>query len=120
MDLVKLHKSFKDVNSPSVEFQLRWLQKQGFSKDHIDKAILLGYTEIAEGKVFKSGAELNLYLKDLARKFQMEELTNYTQKLGDVEEIMRQKWNNDLIQLTKSEHKKQPLWKRILLFRITK
>jgi hypothetical protein len=46
MDIKKLHLKFKDQDSPSVEGQIRWLQKQGFSSNQIDMAIIKVYGEL--------------------------------------------------------------------------
>jgi hypothetical protein len=51
MDIKKLHDKFKNQDSPSVEGQIRWLQKQGFSQDHIDRAMLDLYTDIEQGRM---------------------------------------------------------------------
>ena len=39
MDIKALHERFKDDHSPSVEGQIRWLQKQGFPQHHIEQAM---------------------------------------------------------------------------------
>lgn len=46
-----LHKQFKDDDSPSVEGQIRWLQKQGFAEHHIQQAIVAVYNDIEQGKI---------------------------------------------------------------------
>jgi len=50
MNLEILHSQFKDDDSPSVEGQIRWLQKQGFSQAQIDQAFILLYTDIEQYK----------------------------------------------------------------------
>ena len=49
MNLKELHKQFRDNDSPSVEGQYRWLEKQGFTPDQIEQAIIETYTEIHNG-----------------------------------------------------------------------
>lgn len=51
MDFDKIHKRFKDKHSPSVTAQIKWLEKQGFQPNHIEKAMLLAYGEIESGRV---------------------------------------------------------------------
>ncbi len=46
MDLKKLHEQFKDDDSPSVEGQIRWLQKQGFDKAQVERAMVTVYSEL--------------------------------------------------------------------------
>jgi len=50
MDIIKLHEDFKDDDSPSVEGQIRWLQKQGFLQNQIDQALITVYGDIERGE----------------------------------------------------------------------
>jgi hypothetical protein len=51
MDFKTLHAKFKDDDSPSVEGQIRWLQKHGFSQSQIDQAMVLFYTDVEKEKL---------------------------------------------------------------------
>ena len=46
-----LHRKFKDHDSPSVEGQIRWLQKQGFAEHHIQQAMIALYNDIEQEKI---------------------------------------------------------------------
>lgn len=50
MNFKAIHDKYKDDASPSVEGQIRWLQKQGFSQDQIDRAMLGLYSDIEIGQ----------------------------------------------------------------------
>ena len=104
MDFKKLHKRYKDEASPSVELQIRWLQRIGFQPHQVDQALITVYGEIERGeKTFKNGSELNLYLKETASKIRTEELNVYIKNLEAFEAKMRKKFQAEL-----------PWWKRIL------
>lgn len=51
MKFKELHSQFKDDDSPSVEGQIRWLQKHGFQQHQIEQAMLTAYTELEAGRV---------------------------------------------------------------------
>lgn len=51
MDIKALHGKFKDDNSPSVEGQIRWLQKQGFAQHHIEQAMAEMYSDVERGEL---------------------------------------------------------------------
>ena len=51
MNLKELHERFKDNDSPSVEGQIRWLQKQGFAQHQIQQAILMVYSAIKRNEI---------------------------------------------------------------------
>lgn len=51
MDFNGLHAQYTDDDSPSVEGQIRWLQKQGFQQHQIEQAMLTVYTELDQGRV---------------------------------------------------------------------
>jgi len=51
MNIQILHKMFRDDDSPSVEGQIRWLQKQGFLQNQIDQAMITMYTDIERGEM---------------------------------------------------------------------
>jgi len=107
MDFKKLHERYKDEFSPSVELQIRWLQRIGFQPHQIDQALITVYTEIEQDKkTFKDGSELNLYLKDIAAKIRTEELNVYIVNLEKFEAKMRKKWEDD-------QKKVKPWYRRI-------
>lgn len=107
MDFKELHKPYKDAVSPSVELQMQWLQKIGFKPHQIEKAMLLVYTDIEQGKRFKDGKSLNLYLKETAAKIREEELTVYIAELENIETKLKNKWNENL-------KRNIPFYKRII------
>ena len=51
MDINKLHEQFKGDDSPSVEGQIRWLQKQGFGQHQIDQAMIQLYKALDHGEI---------------------------------------------------------------------
>lgn len=51
MNIKEIHKQFADDHSPSVEGQIRWLQKQGFAQHQIEQAMITVYSEIERGEV---------------------------------------------------------------------
>ncbi len=50
MDIKAVHERFKDDQSPSVEGQIRWLQKQGFAEHQIQQAMITVYSDIERGE----------------------------------------------------------------------
>jgi len=103
MDFEKLHEPYKDENSPSPELQVKWLRKFSIPDHVIDQAMITVYTEIEQKeKTFATGAELNLYLKDVAKRLHTEELSAYIRHLEKFEAKMRKKWASKL-----------PWWKRM-------
>ena len=84
MNFKELHAKFKDNDSPSVEGQIRWLQKQGFAQHQIEQAMISTYTEIERGQViFKNGHELDQYLLNKAKLIRTEELTIQITKMEE-------------------------------------
>ena len=59
MDIKTLHERFKDDHSPSVEGQIRWLQKQGFPQHHIEQAMAEMYADIERGDLPKAYEKLS-------------------------------------------------------------
>lgn len=97
MDFKKLHEQYKDEASPSVELQIRWLQRIGFQPHQVDQALITVYGEIERGeKTFKNGGELNLYLKDVTAKIRTEEIGVYINNLERFEANMRKKFQEEL------------------------
>jgi len=77
MDFVALHLKYKDSDSPSVEGQIRWLQKQGFAQAQVEQAMISVYDEIERGEAtFSNGHELDQYLLKKAKSIRTEELSN--------------------------------------------
>ena len=108
MDFKKLHEKYKDDASPSVELQIRWLQRIGFQPHQVDQALITVYTEIEQGKkTFKNGGELNLYLKETAGKIRTEEINVYITNLEKFEGKMRKTWEED-------QKKAKPWYKRLI------
>jgi len=110
MDFKELHSKYKDEYSPSVEGQIRWLQKQGFAQHQIEQAMISVYTEIERGeKDFKNGLELDQYLLEKAKIIRTEELADQVKKMeAFVEKIKTQ---------AVEDYKKQqarPWYKKIL------
>jgi uncharacterized protein (DUF2132 family) len=84
MDFKELHSKYKDEYSPSVEGQIRWLQKQGFAQHQIEQAMITVYSEIERGeKDFKNGLELDQYLLEKAKLIRTEELTAQIKKMEE-------------------------------------
>ena len=50
MNFKVLHEKFKDDDSPTVEGQIRWLQKQGFAQHQIEQAMLTVYSALERGE----------------------------------------------------------------------
>lgn len=93
MDIRKLHEPYKDQDSPSPELQVRWLKRLGFESHIIDQAMLNTYTDVERGiRTFKSGAELNAYIKDQAVRIRNDELSAYISKLEQFESKLKAKW----------------------------
>lgn len=51
MDFKLLHEPFRDEDSPSVEAQIRWLQKQGFLQHQIQKTMVRVYGELSRNEI---------------------------------------------------------------------
>ena len=116
MDFNKLHEPYKDDASPSVELQVRWLQRLGFQPHQIDQALITVYGEIERNeKTFENGGKLNLHLKDVASEVRTEELSAYIANLEKFEAKMREKWED--YQREKEEQARKKPWykKRICL-----
>lgn len=107
MNFKALHTKYKDNDSPTVEGQIRWLQKQGFGQHQIDQAMITVYTEVERGeKDFKNGNDLDQHLLETAKKIRTDELTTYITKLEEFESKLKKKWEED-------QKKSKPWYKRI-------
>ena len=102
MNIIKLHEKFKDHDSPSVEGQIRWLQKQGFMQSQIDQAMISVYTDIErgvelyfEGKVIDSGWALDQVLLKAAKVARTKDLTSVIKNIEKFEYDMRNRWETD-------------------------
>jgi len=110
MNFVELHSKFKDDDSPSVEGQVRWLQKQGFAQHQIEQAMISVYMEIERNEAnFKNGFELDQYLLEKAKLVRTEELTTQIAKMEEFVANLKKKWDEDRL---KTEVK-LPWYKRI-------
>lgn len=107
MNFTELHAKYKDDDSPSVEGQIRWLQKQGFAQHQIEQAMIATYAEIERGeKDFTSGLELDQYLLNKAKLIRTEELTLQIAKMEEFVDKLKSKWEEDL-------KKKKPWYRRL-------
>jgi uncharacterized protein (DUF2132 family) len=110
MDMKELHAKYKDENSPSVEGQVRWLQKQGFAQHQIEQAMIAVYTEIERGeKDFKDGLELDQYLLEKAKIIRTQELADQVKKMESFVESIRNKAIEDY-----KKQQARPWYKKIL------
>jgi len=53
MDMKKLHEKYLDEGSPSVEAQIRWLQKMQFAEHHIKQTMIIVYSELEANEIPK-------------------------------------------------------------------
>ena len=136
MDIKKLHEKFADYNSPTVEGQIRWLQKAGFVQHQIEMAMVSLYSEIERGEIPKvwakgketkylpasenflareagwssrdiqNGNDLDQCLMARAKGVRTGELTVMIAKIEEFEAKMRKKWDED-------QKNKKPWYKRI-------
>ena len=67
LDCKKLLEPYSE-NGRTVEGQVKWLTKKSIPPDVIGIAIKSVYSEIANGKIFADGHELDRYLLDIASK----------------------------------------------------
>lgn len=123
MDIKALHERFKDGDSPSVEGQIRWLQKQSFAQDQIDHAILKVYFDIErgctpckwntgaevvylsgdqpksgehwEGGPISTGHDLDQYLLKVAKDIRTKELSDKVASIGEQVTKMKNQWEDD-------------------------
>lgn len=132
MEMKVLHERWKDNDSPSVEGQIRWLQKQGFAQHHIEQAMIGVYGDIDFGKVpmvyrkgdeiiyrlskdappderwqgaeIKTGNDLDQVILMAAKQARTDELSAQIAHMEQFMEKLRQKW---------AEEQKPSLWQRI-------
>lgn len=96
MNFKELHAKFADDDSPTVEGQIRWLQKQGFAPHHIEQAMMGLYISIERGeKTFTNGKELDKHLLDLAKGVRTEELSAQVAKMEEFVKAMQEKTIED-------------------------
>jgi len=109
MDFKQLHERFKDDDSPSVEGQIRWLQKQGFAQHQIEQAMISTYTEIERGEFTpKNGSDLDQYLLNKAKIVRTEELSAQIKKMEEFVDKLK----GQAIEEYKKEQEK-PWYKRL-------
>ena len=125
MDIKALLEGFTDLKDHSVEGQIRWLQKQGFSQDQIDHAILAVYFDLERGVIpckWNTGAEtvymagdqpksgehweggpisggndLDQYLLKVAKGIRTKELADKVAAIGVQVSKMKSQWEVDYI-----------------------
>jgi uncharacterized protein (DUF2132 family) len=112
MNIKELHERFKDDDSPSVEGQVRWLQKQGFAQHQIEQAMLKVYDEIDRGLVTfegdRKGFRLDQYLLQTAKQIRTEELSQQIKSIEDFHARLKAQWEEDL-----RKKQRKPWYKRI-------
>lgn len=125
MDIKALLSGFTDLKDHTVEGQIRWLQKQGFTQDHIDHAILAVYFDIERGVIPKKwntgidgevtylpgdqepsgahwtggpisgGNDLDHYLLKVAKDIRTKELSDKVAQIGTQVAKMKAQWEAD-------------------------
>lgn len=73
LNFVELLKPYEE-NGRTPEVQIKWLQKKGISSHVIEIAMMKVYKELAEGRIFKDGHELDRHLLEIAIGYVQEEL----------------------------------------------
>lgn len=68
MDFTKLLGPYSE-NNRTVEGQIAWLKKQGYSEYVIEEAITSLYNELDAGRIFQDGHELDQRLREIANEF---------------------------------------------------
>ena len=125
MDIKALLEGFTDLKDHSVEGQIRWLQKQGFTQDQIDQAILAVYFDIERGVLpnkwvrgnevvyllptdqrpnenwngepISGGNDLDQYLLKVAKGIRTKELADKVAAIGVQVSKMKSQWEADYI-----------------------
>ena len=89
MDLNELLKPYSS-HGRTIEGQIKWLLSKGIPREHIDKAILSVYDEIARGRTFEDGKALDHYLLEVAHGHHQSELSESIAKLeGFFNDLMK-------------------------------
>ena len=95
MDFAKLLEPYRvgpETKDLTPESQVRWLRKQGFSNDIIDRVMIAVYTEIEQGRKFNNWQELQICLRETARLARTKDEAAYVKRLEEFEAKLRQKW----------------------------
>jgi hypothetical protein len=123
MDIKAILANFTSEKEFTVEGQIRWLQKQGFTQDQIDHAILKVYFDLErgcipckwntgaevvympgdqpksgehwEGGPISTGNDLDQYLLKTAKDIRTKELSDKAAALGDLVAKMKSQWEAD-------------------------
>jgi len=137
MDIKAIHEKIKDRPDHTVEGQIRWLEKQGFSLDQIDSAMLKVYFDIERGcipckwdtgseVVYMSGDtpksgehwtggpidnthDLDRYLLQVAKEIRTLEYSDKVKRLGEQVAKMKEQWEKDY----KKANEKPGFFKRL-------
>lgn len=123
MDIKALLAAFTSEKEFTVEGQIRWLQKQGFTQDQIDHAILTVYFDLErgclpckwntgaevvylsgdtaksgehwEGGAITTGNDLDQYLLKVAKDIRTKELSDKVAAIGVQVAKMKSQWEAD-------------------------
>ena len=105
MDFEKLYEPYKTDAAPSPAGQITWLRKEGFNPEVIDKAMLLVYRDIEQGKTFTDTKAFWEYLREAARTYQKAETDLHLKHLEE--------FHSNLIDGADIEWNKLTKWQKI-------
>jgi hypothetical protein len=126
MDIKALLARYTDEKEFTVEGQIRWLQKQGFTQDQIDHAIMTVYFDLERhllpnkwtlptgeivylpgdqpktsddwvGGEISGGNDLDQYLLKVSKDIRTKELSDKAAQLGGLVQKMKDQWEADAI-----------------------
>lgn len=125
VDYDKLHGRYKDDASPSVEGQIRWLQKQNFTANQIEVAMMSLYDDIYNetppilyeldgekrylrhsdkspgrkwaSRQIKGGDELDQSLIEIAKRIRTKELEDIKKNMQDFVSGLKKSWKNEVL-----------------------
>lgn len=123
MDIKAIHAKFQDRPDHTIEGQMRWLEKQGFTRDQIDEAMLSVYFDLERGVIpckWNTGTEvvyfsgdtpksgehweggpidnshdLDRYLLKVAKDIRTKEYSDKARRLGEQVAKMKSQWEAD-------------------------
>ena len=123
MDIKAIHAKFQDRPDHTIEGQMRWLEKQGFSRDQIDAAMLKVYFDLERGCLpikWNTGSEtvylagdvppsgehwvgepatsshdIDRYLLAVAKGIRTQEYADKAARLGEQVAKMKAQWEAD-------------------------
>ena len=124
MDIKAIHDAFTQEKDNTIEGQMHWLKKQGFTEDQMNHAILEVYFDLERGCIpckWNTGAEvvylpgdqpksgehweggpistandLDQYLLKVAKVIRTKELTDKAVALGGLISKMKSQWEADM------------------------